>query len=88
MAALGPTPEFGESIAHGYFLVSPIRARQAGCLIVRKGHTARGGFPCPEVSAGGVGRGVEGPEGQRGKRMGPLPVVKWGLSWVLEVDPG
>lgn len=35
MAALGPTPEFGESIAHGYFLVSPIRARQAGYLIVR-----------------------------------------------------
>lgn len=34
------------------------------------------------------GQGVEGTEGQRGKRMGPLPVVKWGLSWVLEVDPG
>lgn len=57
MAALGPTPKFGESIAQGYFLVPPVRAKQAGCLIVRKVHAAGVAFPCPKRSAGrGVSR--------------------------------
>lgn len=53
MAALGPAPERGKSVACGYFLVSPIRARQSGYPITRKGPMAMGGFPCPNISAGG-----------------------------------
>lgn len=53
MAALGPAPEFGESVDRGYFLVLHIRAKQSGYLITRKSPMAVGGFPCPKISAGG-----------------------------------
>lgn len=58
MAALGPAPEFGESVARGYFLVPPIRARQSGYLITGRVPMAVGGIPCPKIRAGGgVSRG-------------------------------